>query len=442
MLCQSKNQMDCMKRHQRLLAELAILIVFVLTGSACATTNSEEALIWCGPATAQMIIENDDKSGCPSSVLQEDLWTIIENNQVDSAWDTDPVGMEKALENSCTGWSWMPIGVTDEASFMHNVAYYIYRYEYPAAVVLDTLPHSTYPSHAEHWVNVLGVVTDQNPTTVPPGTIVNLEYVLYVDPSPPVFGDPAVIDLVSGTTWFTKLESVDKPASGYHGQYVAVIEPPEIKGLVKAKRQADLGEIISSERAIETAMHSLKNLMADDRAAEMMERYDLSRIMKAYGLPAGRPLENLERARPLEPMLVNRKRGAYYIVPLTVEGSKWQDHAQAAVAINAYDGSFQELGLFKPTQYANTERIIEVAGKLPQLRGEKIIDLDLVFPTTAHATHRLMPLWSVRTEKQQLLLDNQGNLVTLTKKRPTYPGTQQKPTTAPRNPDLKKQRIK
>jgi hypothetical protein len=394
-----------------LLVMVPAMVLIMATSIGCVTTHSEEALTWCGPATAQMIIENDSRSGCPSTILQEDLWTIIQDNRVDHLWDTDPIGMEKALELSCTGWSWVPVSDTNKSRFMHSVAYFIQKYDYPAALVLDTNPHSSYPAHAEHWVDVLSVITDQDPTTAPPGTTVGLEYVFYVDPSPPVLGDNAIIELVSGSTWLSRLAKVDKPTSTYHDRFVAVIEPPEVKGMVAVKREPTSGEIIPPKRAVELAMSRLRGLLSDQRASRMLARHDLSRVMKRYGLPSRRPMENLERARPLEPLLVNRKRAAYYVVPLSFEGSRFTNHAHAAIAINAYDGSFQELGLFEPTRYPSKKKMLELTRKHPRLRQEKVLGIELVYPDATPEAHRLMPLWKVRTEKRQILLTNQGEVI-------------------------------
>jgi hypothetical protein len=234
--------------------------------------------------------------------------------------------------------------------------------------------------------------------------------VLYVDPSPPVFGDDAIIQLVTGTTWFSRLEPVNKPASGYHGQYVAVIEPPEVKGMVVARKEPLIGELMPRERAAEAALASLEKLLSSDRVAKLLDRHDVSRIMKEYGLPAADPRESFERAHPLEPMLVNQDKGAYFVVPLAFAGSRWEGHAQAAVAINAYDGSFQELGVFKPMHYLNREQVIKTASRLPQLEREGIVDATPVFTRSSHA-HRLMPLWQVKTDRRVHHLDTLGRLV-------------------------------
>jgi hypothetical protein len=387
---------------------LLTVIALGSVGMGC-ERHSEEALTWCGPATAQMIIENDTKSGCPTSVLQEDLWAIIEAERVDANWDTDPVGMQKALKRSCTSWSWMPIAKTDEAVFMHNVAYFMQHYEYPAAVVIDTLPHNSHSAHAEHWVDVIGAGTTPA-ATLPTTTPVTVDWVIYVDPAPPAFGDQAILDVVSGSTWFTRLQPVNKPASAaYHGKYVAVVEPPETTGRAVARREPLIGSIRPAASVAEMALGHVKRLAAEPRVAEAMKKYDLARVLKAYDLPEASVTANLSKARALAPMLVNRGGGAYYLVPLTFEGAASAGQAQAAVAINAYDGSFQELGLFRATRYLSRDQLIASARKHPELAKVAAVDAELVYAATAPTAHKLMPLWRVKGDGRTFDFDAQGN---------------------------------
>jgi len=375
--------------------------------------HSEEALIWCGPATAQNIIENDTKSGCPSSVLQEDLWAIIESERVDPNWDTDPVGMQKALQRSCTHWSWVPFQHTDETTFMRGLTWFMQHYEYPAAVVLNTLPHNSYTAHAEHWVDVIGAATTPAATS-PMTTPVTVDWVIYVDAAPPAFGDQAILEIVSGSTWFARLQPVNKPASTtYHGNYVAIVEPPETTGKAVARPEPLTGNIQPVARVAESAIARVKQLASDPKVVEMTRKYDLARAFKAYELPETSLSANLERAHALAPMLVNAKRAAYYLVPLTFEGSAASGQAQAAVAINAYDGSLQELGLFRPMKYFNRDQVIENARKLPELANASTVEAELVYPAAAATAHKLMPLWAVKGDGRTLEFDAQGDQIRL-----------------------------
>lgn len=400
-----------LNERRRQWSPVLLLLVIVLgsAGLAC-VRHSEEALIWCGPATAQNIIENDKKSGCPGSIPQEDLWAIIQAERVDPNWDTDPTGMAKALKRSCTSWNWVPIKKTDEAVFMHNVAYYMQHYQYPAAVVLDTLPHNSYVAHAEHWVDVIGALTTPaatSPTTTP----VTVDWVFYIDPAPPTFGDPALLEIVSGATWFARLQPVNKPASVYHGNYVAAIEPPETTGKAIARHEPRAGNIQPVAGVAASAVARLKQLVADPRVVELTQKHDLVRALKTCELPETSLAANLEKARPLAPMLVNRGAGAYYLIPLTFEGATANGQAQAAVAINAYDGSLQEVGLFKPRGYLSKDQIAENARKLPQLSEVATLDAELVYSADTPAAHRLLPLWRLKGNGRTVDLDTQGHEV-------------------------------
>jgi len=130
---------------------------------------------------------------------------------------------------------------------------------------------------------------------------------------------------------------VNKPASTtYHGNYVAIVEPPETTGKAVARPETADRQYParSTGRRVghcprETAC------ISDPKVVEMTRKYDLARAFKAYELPETSLSANLERAHALTPMLVNAKRAAYYLVPLTFEGSAASGQAQAAVAINA-----------------------------------------------------------------------------------------------------------
>jgi hypothetical protein len=403
-----------MLNEQRRHWSLILLLIVTLGGAGVACVrHSEEALTWCGPATAQNIIENDTKSGCPSSVLQEDLWAIIESERVDPNWDTDPVGMQKALQRSCTSWGWIPVTDTDETKFMRGLTWFMQHYEYPAAVVLNTLPHNSDTAHSEHWVDVIGAATTPA-ATLPMTTPVTVDWVIYVDPAPPAFGDQAILEFVSGSTWFARLQPVNKPASAaYHGKYVAIVEPPETAGKAVAHREPLTGTIQPVAHVAESAIARVKQLASDPKVVEMTRKYDLARALKAYELPGATLGANLEKAHALAPMLVNRQGGAYYLVPLTFEGSAASGQAQAAVAMNAYDGSLQEVGLFRPMKYSSKDQVIENARKLPELAKVVTVEAELVYSTTTGTAHKLMPLWTVKGDGRTFDFDAQGNQVRL-----------------------------
>ncbi|MCP4661810.1 MAG: hypothetical protein GY856_40930, partial [bacterium] len=82
--------------------------------------HSEEALIWCGPAVGEMVMEGyPGGTGCDE--LQADVWTEIlaHKDPTEAAWDTDPVGLAGAMMSLCppTG-SWSVFHNTDATQIM------------------------------------------------------------------------------------------------------------------------------------------------------------------------------------------------------------------------------------------------------------------------------------------------------------------------------------
>ena len=187
--------------------------------------HPEEALNWCGPATGQMLMGGYPSGSC--TVLQEDIWVAIQGHKVETMWDTDPKGLEGALNSLCapTG-SWHVYSRNSPQELMFQVAYWMTKNSYPVALLKDTLSHNSYTSHKEHWIAVRGVITDVDPTT-PGTTSVNLQYVWFNDPAVDL-GSPSIERFVSGSTWYSEFLPVSKVGSSFHGKYVAVIEPPRI----------------------------------------------------------------------------------------------------------------------------------------------------------------------------------------------------------------------
>ncbi len=134
-------------------------------------------------------------------------------------------------------------------------------------------------------------------------------------------------------------------------------------------------------------------------------------MLKAYGLPEPTLTANLRRAQALEPLLVNREGAAYYLVPITFEGAQSAGLAQGAVAINAYDGSFQEVGLFRATKYLGKRQIIERARGLAPLAKARALEADLTYSAATPTAHRLMPLWRVTGDGKTFEFDPRGNQV-------------------------------
>ncbi len=351
--------------------------------------HSEEALSWCGPATGQMIMAGYPSGSC--SVLQEDVWTAIQSYKTETVWDTDPAGLKGALKNLCppTGtWSIHP--ETDAQALMYSVAFWMTKNNYPAAGLLNTVSHNSYTAHEEHWVAIKGIITSADPTTNP---TVNLEFLWFNDPAVPL-GDPALERFVTGSTWYSEFQPVSKAGSSYLGKYVAIIEPPEIKGLAIAPTEVLTGKIIKPDFALKLA----------DRWIEKFKLHEL----KSYGI--------LKKAKALAPLLVNEKHGGYYIVPYSIKGQL----AEAAVIVNAYTGNFQEVGAFKSVKYMSRQEAVQIAtthlqkreiSPQPESLSDKI-RTELIYPQGERVVSRYFPIWKVTINNKVIGVGHQGKVYT------------------------------
>jgi len=344
----------------------------------------EEALSWCGPATGQMVMEAYPSGGC--TVLQEDVWVAIQGHKVETMWDTDPAGLQGAMNSLCPpSGSWYVYKKNTPQELMFKVAYWMTKNSYPVALLKDTLSHNGYTSHREHWIAVRGVITDVDPTT-PGTTSVNLQYVWFNDPAVDL-GSPSIERFISGSTWYSEFLPVSKAGSGFQGKYVAVIEPPGVRGVAVAPPEILSGLVIPADKALASAEGWIRR----QRIYELKEY----RVLK--------------KARPLQPLLVNKDHGGYYIIPYSTDGVK----ASAAVLVNAYTGGFQEVGVFKPLKYLTKDEAVKTALGAARLTPQrKAPDAELVLPMGDVVTSRYFPLWKVTAGGEVLAVSQQKKVYT------------------------------
>jgi len=341
----------------------------------------EEAANWCGAATAQMIMKGYPAGSC--TLLQEDVWLDIQTYKAETMWDADPEGIRMAMKHLCppTG-TWTIHSDANPQALMFTMARLMTRYQYPSAVLMDTESHNDYLPHQEHWVAVRGIVTDKDPTA-PGVTSVNLNFIWFNDPAVPM-GTPAVERFISGSTWYSEFETVTKVGSIYAGKYVVVTEPPELKGLAKAPREVLRGTVIAPKEALRFA-------------AQWIEKYKLAE-MKTYRL--------LKKAKPLSPMLVNAKNGGYYIIPYTTD--REGRLASLAVLVNAYNGNFQEVGVFKPTAYLEKDAAMRFTAELLKEEKPQKVEAALIYSKRDTGGSRYFPTWEVTADKNVFHVGMQG----------------------------------
>jgi hypothetical protein len=346
--------------------------------------HSEEALTWCGPATGQMVIAGYPSGACVK--VQADVDASIQAHKIESVWDTDPDGLRAAMMELCppaAGGHWVVFSNIDATQLMHSAAFWMSRNQYPVAALLSTSAHNSYAPHQEHWVTVTAIVTDLDPVVNPS---VVLKFVQFIDPSPATLGNPPLVRFVSGATWYAQMSTVTKSPSSYTGKFVAVIEPPSIVGhAVPAGRLVLTGAVIPSAEAQRFALEAVEKLRLTDLAA----------------------FKGFAGSKPLEPMLVNARRGGYYLVPFSDDGK----HASLAVIINAYSGEFQEAGHFAPRAFFQQADALKAARDALRLKGAfKPGEASAELVSSIDEATPYAPEWRITTGKRALTVNHLGRV--------------------------------
>ena len=332
--------------------------------SYCQETN-----IACGAASAQMILEGYP-GGVEHTFTQAYIWSRIQAHKDDPGinWATDPDGLRDTLMElgGDPGVYWNIFTDNDPQDLMYSVVYWMTRVRFPTAALVYGF---------QHWIVIDGFTTDVDPTQ---NTAVTLEFIEIVDPSNspcPTATSGGVRILMTGANWYANYWYApgNHPASKWDGNYVAVIEPPPAPGAAKAGELPEEGKIISADAARDHALRAFKKLRLNCRD----------------------PYRILRNSKPLQPLLINPKHKGYYIVPLGYEEGAI---SQGAVVVNAYDGSFQEVGVFeRPIKYLAEKRAVRRAMKYLCLCQEarERVQAELTFQPSEQTQSRFLPVWAV-----------------------------------------------
>lgn len=347
----------------------------------------QETSIWCGAATAQMILEGYP-GGVEHAFSQTYIWNRIQVHKDDPGvnWATDPDGLKDTLMElgGDPGVSWSIFANASAQTLTHSVTYWMTNQEFPTAVLVYGF---------QHWVMIDGFTTDADPTQQ---STVTLQYIEIVDPwNPPcpAATSGGVRSLMSGSNWYANYwySPGNIAASKWDGNYIAVVEPPPSRGMATAPKQMEKGRVISAERAREAAMRAFKELRVERRA----------------------PYSILRRSKPLHSLLVNQQRKGYYIVTL---GYQEGGFCQGAVLVNAYDGEFQEVGVFeKPLQYLSEDQAVRraVSYLCACDAGRKEIRANLVFEPSEQTQTRFLPVWKIAVRESTVYVTQDGAIFDL-----------------------------
>lgn len=268
---------------------------------------------------------------------------------------------------------------TDGAKVMHDMLYWMKEMAYPSATM----------KQGSHWVLVYGFITDLEPTM---DNTVELEQISIIDPlcypcPDPASGGNNVPDISPGGWEANYWREGVRLWSGkpYHGEYVAVVEPPVTKGRVKIKK-AYVGkkeEIISVESAI-----------------KKVKGYVRERKLTEY-----RVLNFMTKASPQTPFLVEwpDNNRYYYLVPFAIEKG---GPAKAVMILNPYNGNYQECGtLCRPISFVSREEAVRLTLKKVGIRVYKKLTTSLKYAYSNLTYSHYYPFWEIKVDGKLYYLD-------------------------------------
>jgi hypothetical protein len=272
---------------------------------------------------------------------------------------------------------------TDPSAVMHDMVYWIKRMDYPAPTMKG----------GSHWVLVYGFETDIEPT---PDNTVTLERISIIEPACSPCADPANggIDIpdILGSTWWTNYwyQGVTLWAGHlYHGEYVAVVEPPATKGRVKIEK-----EYIGTKREIIPGTAAMK------KASEYVRKRKLTQY---------EALRFMSDASPQTPLLVewpDQKR-FYYLVPFAL---KRGGPAKAVMILNPYNGNYQECGaLCCPISFIPDDVAVKLMVEKMRIRKYKKISTSLKYIYSSVSCTHYNPFWEINVDGRLYYVDmNRG----------------------------------
>jgi hypothetical protein len=329
----------------------------------------QQQCTWCGAACGQMA-----RNGYPNPAdrlfyQQVDVWNAIQVRNstaaADANWATDPHGLTATLQdlNNPAGVHWVEIADASMNSILFDILYWMNRLEYPAPVLINK---------GGHWVNIVGFVTDVAP----------------IGGSNPVLQNGAV--KYSGT-WL--------------GKYVAVIEPPIERGIVRVEELTRMGrELLSPEQAVERARKAIADLDFEQNVQHaILGRSDI---------------------RTFEPLLVReeppneRPRKSvphYYLVPFGLEGDserRGSGAVRSSVLVNAYTGAVEEITTFgSPIRYLQEEEAIAIVASALRAGPERRSVAATLMFAPGDITHvRTYPFWRVKFGQRTVFVDQLGKI--------------------------------
>jgi len=376
------------------------------------TLYGQEFCIWCGAASAQMILNGYPNPADRVFFPQVDCWNSIQahnsTDPADAGWATDPEGLEGCLMDPTMNpppspGSWHVFMNTDRDALMFDILYWMNNNSYPVATLIN---------EGGHWVVIVRCISDVAPVA---GSTPNLQSITKYDPEPHNVG--SVSEMTAAIWYSTDWIGPVRYAGSWHNNYVAVIEPPETKGRVRVARVVRTGKrIITPERAVEYAKTWIDKLQLGEKPPYT--------ILKKKGIINLQPIIVREEIKPGLEEEANVPH--YYIVPFGFERETSYGAvpvARICIIVNAFTGQYEEITVFgKPVRYLTENEAIATIAKAMGLQKEEMQEIKATMMyQPSDITHiRTYPFWKVTVKERVLYVDQLGKVYRAIK--PSVPG--------------------
>jgi len=373
--------------------------MFTLDLSANVPLYGQQVCDWCGAASGEMA-----RNGYPNPAdrvfyLQSDVWNTIQiYNSTDAAdvaagWATDPHGLTGTLMNLANppGVDWVEYSDTSRDAVLHFMLYWMSVRNYPSPVLIN---------QGGHWVVVIGYESDIQPQ---PGNSPTLQQITVLDPEPHNVG---TYTTMSASQWYSGPWIGSVVYSGtWLNRYVAIVEPPVVKGSVKVQVAARSGSrILSPQEAAEYAQRWIMELRLAERPRHgILARSDVVTLDPM--IVRDSPRATVKEDRPIQ----------YYVVPFGLRGEteRGKQLARLSVLVNAYNGAFEEITAFgKPIHYLSRDEALAMAatGMRLNLAELKEARATLMFQPSKVSHIRAYPFWEIVVNDRIFYIDQIGEI--------------------------------
>jgi hypothetical protein len=373
--------------------------MFTLDLSANVPLYGQQVCDWCGAASGEMTGNGYPNPTDQIFYQQSDVWNTIQiynsTNPADAGWATDPHGLTGALMNLANppGVDWVEYSNASRDAVLHFMLYWMSVRKYPTPVLVN---------QGGHWIVITGYECDVQPA---PGDTLSLQQITYLDPEPHNIDTHTTM---SASQWYNGPWNGSIIYSGtWLNTYVAIVEPPNVKGSVKINVAERTGsKLLTAQQATEYAQRWIKELgLAEKPRSAILARSDvvaLEPLMVRDNPRTDRKDENSPH---------------YYIVPFGIhsESERGKQLARLSVLVNGFTGAFEEITTFgKPVHYLTRDEALTMAATALHISRNALGDVKatLVFQPSRASHIRAFPYWEIAYKDRIFYMDQIGEIFT------------------------------